>query len=146
MDAEDLRITEIKYGSDVYKAVFDLRCRTFLPLGFSFSQEDLLAEKTFTHIAGLIEQKVVGCAMLVPIDENTVRIRQMAVEPDLQGQHLGRKILAHAEKLALSKGYRQAILTARLSVSEFYVKSGYVPAGQSSMNAPIPNQPMKKIL
>ncbi len=111
------------------------------PLGLSIKKEDLLNEKDDIHIGFLNKRIIVGTLVLSPVDNNTIKIRQVAVRDDFQGNGIGRKLVEYAEQLGIENNYTQCIISARTSVLEFYTKLGYIIDGNEyiSNNSHIPH-------
>lgn len=94
----------------------------------------------------LDDQSVIACVVLTPVNANTVKIRQMAVDPDYQRQGFGHRLLNDAERIARQKGWKQAVLHAHLSALGFYKKAGYREEGEAFIEVTIPHKKMVKIL
>jgi len=95
------------------------------------------------------EGKVVGCIILAPIegDEKTMKIRQMAVSSEVQGQGLGSKLLRSAEEHAKRLGKTRLYLHGRAHAVGFYLKSGYVKLTEKEfLELGIPHHAMEKII
>jgi uncharacterized damage-inducible protein DinB/GNAT superfamily N-acetyltransferase len=66
-------------------------------------------------------------------DRDTAHFHQFAVHPQLQGQGLGRRLIATAERWALQHGYRRMALDTALPAEELcalYARLGYAEVGQ----------------
>lgn len=72
-----------------------------------------------------LENKVIACGRIHPIENNFGQIRYMAVANEFQGKGLGKLILVELEKVAAEKGYSKIILQARENALSFYLKNGY---------------------
>ncbi len=70
------------------------------PLGLSFKKEELAREKEDILIGAFEEDKMLGCCLLTRVDKNNVRLRQMAVQNNLQGKGIGATMLNYAENVA----------------------------------------------
>ena len=95
----------IDYGTPEYQQMIKMREDILRkPLGLNFDESELESEKNNLLIAAFDDDKMLGCCMLVPENENIVRLRQMAVLNDLQGKGIGRALMdaaiAHARRLA----------------------------------------------
>lgn len=74
-----------------------------------------------------VEGKLVALIEMIPETDHLL-IENVAVSPSFQGRGLGRKLLAHAEKLAASLGFSEVKLyTNKLFVEniQLYSKLGY---------------------
>jgi ribosomal protein S18 acetylase RimI-like enzyme len=54
----------------------------------------------------------VGCCAAVPHDGETIEVAKLAVDPALQGQGVGRRLVEAALNFAIERGYRRAVLTS----------------------------------
>ncbi len=78
-------IREVAHGSPEYWATVELRDAVLRkPLGLRFSQEELEAEKDCYHVACYRGVRLVGCLVLQPLADGDVRMKQVAVTPDMQ--------------------------------------------------------------
>lgn len=81
------------------------------------------------HRFDLLAVDGVLAALIETIDEGDhLLIENVAVSPDQQGQGLGRRLLAHAEGLALARGYRRIRLYTNQRFEEnitLYSRLGY---------------------
>lgn len=137
----------IDYGTDEYQQMLQLRDNILRkPLGLQFSPDELEKEKTNLHIGAFEDDQMLGCCMLVAENEETVRLRQMAVMNDLQGKGLGRALMQFAENLARDRGYKKISMHARKNASGFYEKMGYKRVGEEFTEITIPHYVMEKEL
>ena len=116
------------------------------PLGLSFTEEELEKEKNDILIAAFDDDEILGCCMLCPLDNNTLRLRQMAVRDNLQGKGVGASIMTFAENLARDKGYSSMIMHARDTAIGFYEKFGYKVKGNEFIEVNVPHHVMEKPL
>lgn len=145
ISANKLAFVEAEHGSPLYKKMVDLRYRVLCePLGLSFTEEQLSDEKAEIHIAALINDALVGCVVLAPVNKNTMRFRQMAVEQDFRGHRIGQRILIYAESVANAKGYEKVVLHARETATDFYKESGYHIVEGSFSEVTVPHYSMEK--
>jgi predicted GNAT family N-acyltransferase len=137
----------IDHGTKEYKQLIDLRYNMLRkPLGLTFSEEELNDEKTNIHIGIFDDDKLEGCCMLVPKDNETVQLRQMAVISGLQGKGIGRVLMQFAENIARDQGYKTMIMHARKTAMGFYEKLGYRKTGTEFLEVTIPHYVMEKKL
>ena len=140
-------IRQIDYGSAEYSQMIQLRNEILRkPLNLSFSKEDLEKEKNDILIAAFEEERMLGCCLLTKIDDERVRLRQMAVEKTLQGKGIGASIMNYAENVARDRGYRVLVMHARKTAIGFYEKLGYIVAGNEFTEVSIPHFVMEKKL
>lgn len=146
LDEMDIQI--ISYQSREYFQAVRLRDQLLrAPLSLSITDEDIRKDQYDEHI-GLFDDKnkVVGILLLTPVDQDTVKMRQLAVEPALHGQGLGKKLVNFAESFSVRKGYQRMMLHARKPVVPFYVKLGYTIEGDEFIEVTIPHYKMVKKL
>ncbi|MFT3908844.1 MAG: GNAT family N-acetyltransferase [Ferruginibacter sp.] len=140
-------LKQIDHGTPEYKQMVQLRYNILRqPLGLVFSNEELEKEKNDILIAAFDDDEMLGCCMLVPIDGNTLRVRQMAVLNNLQGKGIGASIMSFAENLARDKGYNKLIMHARDTAIGFYEKFGYKVIGDEFIEVKVPHHVMEKRL
>jgi N-acetylglutamate synthase-like GNAT family acetyltransferase len=116
------------------------------PLKLSFSKEELDEEKHDILIGAFEEDKILGCCMLKKIDNNIVRLRQMAVANNLQGKGIGASMMYFAENVARDAGFKKIRMHARKTAVGFYEKLGYTVIGKEFTEVSIPHLLMEKIL
>ncbi len=140
-------IKQIDYGTTEYKQMIDLRYEILRkPLHLSFGNEELAQEKEDILIGAFEEEKMLGCCMLTKIDKQSVRLRQMAVQNNLQGKGIGASMMNFAENVARDAGYKKLIMHARKSAVGFYEKFGYRISGNEFIEVSIPHMVMEKKL
>ena len=59
------------------------------------------------------------------IDGESAEVGRVVVLPEYRGQHLGRSVVAEAEKWMREKGFEKAVISSRVGVEDFYKKMGY---------------------
>ena len=137
----------IDYGTPEYQQMIKMREDILRkPLGLNFDEKELESEKNNLLIAAFDDDKMLGCCMLVPENENIVRLRQMAVLNDLQGKGIGRALMLFAENLARDRGYNKISMHARKNATGFYEKVGYKVVGDEFIEVTIPHYNMEKEL
>ena len=140
-------LKQIDYGTAEYNQMVQLRKQLLrLPLGLNFTEEELQKEKNDILIAAFDDDRILGCCMLCPLNNNTLRLRQMAVADNLQGKGIGASIMIFAENLARDKGYRHMLMHARDSAIGFYEKFGYKIKGTPFTEVNLPHHVMEKEL
>ncbi len=100
----------------------------------SAQQLEQQAHKDYQHI--LIAESnnhLAGCVMF-SLHQNQVEIGLLTVDPTLQDQQLGRKLLAQAESLAIAlyqpDYFEMSVVNTRTELIEFYERRGYVLTGE----------------
>lgn len=137
----------VKYGSPEYFATVELRREVLRkPLGLEFNQDQLDAESGDYHWALLLAGEPLACLILTPIGAGNLKMRQVAVRPDLQGQGLGRQLVAASEVWALGQRFGRMELHARDTAVPFYLSLGYSLEGEPFEEVGIPHRAMFKDL
>jgi predicted GNAT family N-acyltransferase len=125
-----MEMKQILHGSADYERMISLRIRNLLaPSGIPSSFIRPEKEKSDLLLCSFEEGEMTGCCVLTKIDEQTVQLRQMAVEENFRGRGLGAFLLDYADKVALENGYSNIMLHAREGVRGFYGRSGYQQTG-----------------
>ena len=126
------KMVDVQFGSSRYDALVELRYKVLLePLGLKFLDMHRQQEVNYLHI-GCIEQlddKLVGGLILAPIDNDDIRMMQVAVDTKYQGEGIGRELVKYAEKRAKEACYHRLIMHAMLSVVGFYEHLGFHQEG-----------------
>jgi predicted N-acetyltransferase YhbS len=142
-----MALKQIDHGTKEYKQMVQLREEILRkPLGLTFSAEQLGNEKDDILIAAFEEDEMLGCCILTPLDDNTLRLRQMAVQKNLQGKGIGESIMNFAENLARDKGYKTLMMHARDTAIGFYERFGYKVKGEQFIEVNTPHHIMEKRL
>jgi predicted GNAT family N-acyltransferase len=142
-----MALKQIDHGTNEYIQMVNLRDNVLRrPLGLTFSHDELQAEKDEILIACMDDGEMLGCCMLVKMDNETVRLRQMAVAPNLHGKGIGASIMNFAENLARDKGFKKMTMHARDTAIGFYGKFGYAIIGHQFMEVNVPHHKMEKAL
>lgn len=137
----------IDHGTDEYKKMIDLRYQILRkPLGLEFTPEELEKEKGDMLICAFEDDDMLGCCTLTKVGPQTVRLRQMAVKPGLQGKGIGRVLMQFAENLARDRGNTKITMHARGTALGFYEKQGYKVVGEEFKEVTIPHFTMEKEL
>lgn len=140
-------IKQIDHGTKEYEQMIELRNDILRkPLGLAFDPAELKREKEDILIAAFEEEKMLGCCLLTKIDNQSVRLRQMAVQNNLQGKGIGAAMMNYAENVARDAGYDKIMMHARKNTMEFYKKVGYKVVGNEFEEITIPHYIMEKNL
>ena len=140
-------IKQIDHGTKEYYQMVDLRNEILRkPLGIAFPEEELEREQEDILIAAFEEDVILGCCLLTRIDNQSARLRQMAVQNNLQGKGIGAAMMNYAENVARDAGYRKIIMHARKTTMDFYKKLGYKVVGDEFEEITIPHYIMEKKL
>lgn len=141
----DIRI--IQTGTKEYEEMINLRMKVLLdPIGIPRSYIHPEKEKNDILIATFTENKMTGCCILSKTDSETLQLRQMAVDHQIQNTGLGRMIVLYAEETAIKRGYKKIMMHARDAVLDFYKKCGYSIVGKQFFEVGIGHHKMEKEL
>jgi predicted GNAT family N-acyltransferase len=137
----------IDHGTKEYQQMVNLRMEILRkPLGLKFDPEELEREKEDILMGAFEEEKLLGCCLLTRVDNQTLRLRQMAVPSGMQGKGVGRALMIFCENVARDRGYRRLIMHARKTALGFYEKLGYHTTGDEFVEVTIPHFIMEKAL
>ncbi len=126
------KMIDIDFGSSRYDKLVELRYKILLePLGLKFL--DMYREKEigYLHIGCVesLDDRLVGGLMLAPVNNEEIRLMQVAVDTKYQREGIGREMVKYAEQRAKEAGYSKIVMHAMLSVVHFYEKLGYHQEG-----------------
>ena len=140
-------IKQIDFGSKEYQQMTKLRNEVLRkPLHLNFAKEELDREKNDILIGAFEEDKMLGCCLLTRLDKDNVRLRQMAVQNNLQGKGIGASMMNFAENVARDNGYKKMVMHARKTAVGFYEKLGYNVVDNEFIEVSIPHFIMEKKL
>ena len=134
-------------GEPLYGGKCDLRFRVLRePLGYTRDAVAFPFEDDSLHLVATEGDRVVGCVLFHPDGVGGGRLFQMAVDPALQGQGVGRALVDRLEAHLLTIGITQVILHARHHAIGFYERLGYRCFGAPYEEVGIPHRNMRKAL
>ncbi len=140
-------LKQIDHGTNEYLQMVKLRNEILRqPLGLSLTPDELAKEKEDILIGAFDEDQMLACCMLTKADKTSLRLRQMAVQNNLQGKGIGASMMNFAEIIARDKGYKKLIMHARETALGFYEKLGYKVVGDKFSEVTIPHFVMEKKL
>lgn len=147
-DNHSLERVIIGYQSPLYYQVLDLRYRVLRePLGMHFTDDQLAKEGAYLHLA-LVQngRPVATLQLLTPERSDHMQMKQVAVDPELQGQGIGAALIQFAEDEARSRGVSLMFCHARENAVPFYLRQGYSIHGDEFTEIGIPHFYMEKNL
>ena len=127
------KMIDIPFGSSRYDDLVELRYKVLLePLGLKFLDMHRDKEAGYLHIGCIesVDDALVGGLILAPVNNEEIRMMQVAVDSRYQGEGIGREMVKYAEKRAREAGYSRLVMHAMLSVVNFYEKMGYRQEGE----------------
>jgi len=139
---------QIEFATPAYDEAVALRYQVLRkPLGLEFTTESLAAEWDQFHLVAYSERgAMLAYLNLTPLDADSIKMRQVAVEPALQGKGVGKALVAYAEQFARDRGFKRIVLNARDTAVPFYLKSAYSVEGEQFTEVGIPHFRMYKDL
>lgn len=126
------KMIDIDFASSRYDELVKLRYKVLLePLGLKFLDSFRDKEAAYLHIGCLdsLDDRLVGGLILAPVNDHEIRLMQVAVEEQYQGQGVGKALVEYALKRAKEAGYSKVVMHAMLSVVAFYEKLGFKQQG-----------------
>ena len=102
------KMIDIPFGSSRYDDLVELRYKVLLePLGLKFLDMHRDKEAGYLHIGCIesLDDALVGGLILAPVNNEEIRMMQVAVDSRYQGEGIGREMVKYAEKRAREAGY-----------------------------------------
>ncbi len=127
------KMIDIDFGSSRYDELVELRYKILLePLGLKFLDHHRSKEANYLHIGCIecLDDRLIGGLILAPVNNEEIRLMQVAVDTRYQGEGIGRDLVKYAEKRAREAGYTRIVMHAMLSVVHFYEKMSYKQYGE----------------
>jgi N-acetylglutamate synthase-like GNAT family acetyltransferase len=142
-----MALKQIDHGSKEYRQMVQLRNEILRkPLGLAYSPDELAREKEDILIGAFDDDELLACCLLTKQDKHCLRLRQMAVQDNLQGKGIGASMMNFAENVARDKGFKKMIMHARKTAVGFYEKLGYKVVGGEFIEVTLPHYVMEKDL
>ena len=136
----------IKFDSEEYHISLDLREEILRkPLGLKL-ERDQLKEENANFLTAWNGNKCIGTMVMLKQDDETARMKAVAVSSEFQGKGIGKKMVIEFENEARKLGYKKIFLHARKVVVDFYEKLGYISYGEEFYEVTIPHRKMRKNL
>jgi predicted GNAT family N-acyltransferase len=139
-------IQEITFGTPEFDEAVQLRYQVLRqPLGLEYSEGQLAEEWDQIHLGAYSANgQLIGYLNLTPDQNGQVKMRQVAVTPNLQGKGVGKQLVEASEIKAYEAGFSKMVLHARESAVAFYKTLGYQITGDSFEEVSIPHLKMWK--
>ena len=138
---------EVEFATPAYQETVALRYKILRkPIGLSFTEEQLSQEINDFHLAAYMDDKLVACLILTHVNSDEIKMRQVAVDENLQGKGIGKKLVQFAEAFSKDKGYEKMTLHARETAVPFYLSMQYKTKGQPFTEVGLPHMKMYKSL
>ncbi|MDB5225955.1 MAG: Acetyltransferase [Bacteroidota bacterium] len=144
---KDIDIQVVDFNSPQQKKSVELRYKVLRePLGLHFTEEQLASEKYDVHVVALQNESVIGVVVLQKTSETRIKMRQVAVNFELQRSGVGKALVRFTERYAKQQGFDLIELHARDTAREFYLKLDYHIEGEMFVEVGIPHYKMYKHL
>ncbi len=144
---DNITLKKIDFSDPLFAQVFALREKVLRqPLGLSLHNEDTSGDKHDAIYVALNDHNVVGCLMAKNLSDGLLKLRQMAVDTDVQAKGIGKLLVQYAEADARNRGLKKIELHARQIVQGFYERLGYTAHGPEFVEVNIPHIKMEKFL
>jgi hypothetical protein len=144
----DLYFIEIQFATPEYDELVQLRTKILRkPLGLEFTIDQLSNEYNDFHF-GIYNQelKLLGGMIFNNTGNNTLKMRQVAVDDVCQNKGIGKFMVKQSEEWAKEKGFNKIELNARDTAIPFYQSLGYEAEGEIFIEVSIPHLKMVKNL
>lgn len=143
----NVKMKNIEYGSQEYERSIDIRNEVFRkPWGLDIRDEDLTADKDMDMYGAYLNDEMIATIFLTQDDEETARIKSVAILEEYQKKGLGKFLMEYVEDIARKRGYKKVNLMGRVSVEGFYTKLDYKTIGEAFDYHTIPHIDMEKNL
>ena len=139
---------EYQFASPFYALSIALRDKILkAPLGLVFNAEELSLEWKDLHLGAFnAKGELCACLVLSPLGKHKIKMRQVAVNDEVQGMGIGTSLVKYAEEEAKRRGYSEMVLSARIPAVIFYERMDYNIVGDEFVEVGIPHFNMKKQL
>ena len=140
-----IRIYE--HNSSEYMQELKLRNKILRkPLGMNLYDEDLRQDSLDIHMGVFEKDILIGCILTSPLENNVLKMRQVAIDNEFQGKGVGSRLVKFCEEFAIKKGYKVITMHARKTAIPFYIKLGYTIEGDEFTEVSVPHFKMTKKL
>ena len=138
----------VDFGTPAYDETVRLRRDILrIPLDLEFYPEDLALEYDQYHLAGYDRAgNLVACLVLKALPNLELKMRQVAVQENLQKRGIGQLMVAASEEIGRDFGFKKMVLHARKTAVPFYKKLSYKTSGKEFLEVEIPHYKMVKNL
>jgi len=136
-----LEIFEIPAGDPRFAACMAIRLAVFVAeQNVPLEEEQDEHDATARHFLAVLDGAPVGNARVLDKPEGA-KITRVAVRREARGQGIGEALMRHIEASITA---RRFMLDAQLTALRFYERLGYVPVGETFMEAGIAHRRMVK--
>ncbi len=121
------RVIQINMENPLYQKERELRNKVLLsPIGIPDFGWEMNDSKSW-HFVALDKNKVIGCVLLLPLDDKKTKgqLIQMAVKDSWQGKGIGKLLVKSLLTFALTNGLKEVEIHSRTEVTSFYEPLGF---------------------
>lgn len=122
---------DVDFGSSRYDELVELRYKVLLePLGLKFLDMYREKEMNYLHIGCVesLDDNLVGGLMLVPVNDEEIRLMQVAVDSKYQREGVGREMVKYAENAPGKRDIHG--LSCMRCCQSFILRETRLPAGR----------------
>jgi predicted GNAT family N-acyltransferase len=142
-----MQIIVFNTADDMYSKALQLRTDVLrTPLGLKFTADELKKDKADTHFGLIQEEILVACLTLTECADERMKMRQVAVSPNFQGQGFGKILVAASHEHARGQARKIMFCHARKTAVPFYESMGYKVVGAEFFEVNIPHYLMEREL
>lgn len=145
---EKVIIQRIEIDDPLYQQERDLRNLILLrPIGIPDYGWEKNDHKSW-HFVALLDNRVIGCVVLVPLDDDAKKTQliQMAVETDFQKRGIGKMLVKELAAFAGKEGVSQIQIHSREDVTNFYKALGFELYGEPFEEVGVKHRHMRKFI
>lgn len=140
-------LLEVTVGQEEYRKLLNLRFRELrMPLGLSWSVDDLKWEQLERHFGFYYRKELLGVTVVRDLGGDRAKLRQIVVESNSQGEGYGRRMLAGVIAQLIDDGVTELEIHSRKDVVGFYEKLGFKGKGPEFEEIGIPHRKMTRSL
>ena len=141
-------VLPVEFGTPEFDSTVRLRDKILRkPLNLEFTVDQISDEHDQTHLACYNERvEIVGCLVLKKVNKTNIKMRQVAVDDDSQGEGVGTRLVEAGEVYAKENGFKVMELHARDVAIPFYQKLKYKKVGKQFEEVGIKHYRMEKKL
>jgi predicted GNAT family N-acyltransferase len=148
MHNHSLLVCQIEFGTPEYDEALRLRYQVLRePLGLDYTAEQIAEEYQDYHIGVYAPHgALAGYLCFSPLPDQVLKMRQVAVDPNLQGKGIGKQLVLASEVFARKLGMQCIVMHARLTAVPFYLSMDYKQVGDQFEEVGVPHYYLEKEL
>ena len=125
----------------------DLRIRVFVDEQGVDAEEELDdLDRESVQVVGVDDTGVIATCRVRDLGGGEWKLERMVVDRRVRRNGVGGRLLAGAEREARERGAKEMVLHAQRRAEPFYATHGYVPEGDTFLEAEIEHVRMRKAL